>query len=674
MSAATSLPFHSPRVREALAEAVASEERRRGRREGRRGGEAPSSARGGATTAVPGRRRRASSDSSSDDAEGADGRAGEDDASSSSSSSDDNDEEEGDNNELPTTNGEAAAPAAPSGDGGRPRKKDKKAPGGDAARRRMGKAPSVLLPLGDAAEADGADDEEGARRSTRRALEVPRALLPPSVPRDDVRAAAASLLASWDRLRDSATVVVVLIRSGRFAAAVYSLQLSKRSSDPNDAEPAMTAVAHKTSTRYTTRRGQGGSQSQHDQSKSKAKSVGAQLRREGEKQLREDARSTWREWRRRGYLDDAAECFFVSCPKGMRREYLFGGDDALTEKDDERIRSVPLDVGRPSMDATRAVLDCLLSCGMRDMTEEEIREVDETADAETHAFASAKLSADDHVIRSRSENQEGAKPEESTEGPATPEAPPLTPLHEAVVEGDLKRLLELLTLIEESEERDATQEDDAEQSSSLDYDVNTPGGPDGLTPLHAAAASSDPSAPALLDALLIRGRADPCAIDARGRPPYSLASSDKVREVFRKARGTLGEDRCRWDDDAKVGPALTEEDLEAKKAKEREKKRRQRARQKERKAKEKKEAQEEAAREEEEARKKKEEEDAKRARDGLKPKTSSATNVCDFCQKVAKGKRRAQMFLRLEYVYCSTDCVRRHQRELAAAAAVARMG
>ena len=71
---------------------------------------------------------------------------------------------------------------------------------------------------------------------------------------------------------------------------------------------------------------------------------------------------------------------------------------------------------------------------------------------------------------------------------------------------------------------------------------------------------------------------------------------------------------------------------------------------------------------------KKEEEDARRVRAGLKPKTSAASNACDFCQKVVRGKRRSQMFQRLDFAYCSTECVRRHQRELTAAAATARLG
>ena len=143
------------------------------------------------------------------------------------------------------------------------------------------------------------------------------------------------------------------------------------------------------------------------------------------------------------------------------------------------------------------------------------------------------------------------------------------------------------------------------------------------------------------------------------------------------ARGTLGEEYCQWDEEAKVGPALSDSDLQLKKAKALEKKRRQRARQKETRAIEKVEAERSQAEEQARLEKLKEEEDAKRIRDGLKPKPLSATsnsNVCDFCQMIVKGKRRSQMFHRLDYAYCSTECVKRHQRELMAAAATARLG
>eukprot|EP00956_Cyclotella_meneghiniana_P036005 scaffold120219_cov27-Cyclotella_meneghiniana.AAC.1 len=80
--------------------------------------------------------------------------------------------------------------------------------------------------------------------------------------------------------------------------------------------------------------------------------MGAQLRREGERQLRNDVVSTWKEWKRLGYVDNNV-CLgvWMSVPKVMRKEYLF--DDVneenalLLDKNDERIRSIPLDYGRP---------------------------------------------------------------------------------------------------------------------------------------------------------------------------------------------------------------------------------------------------------------------------------------------------------------------------------------
>jgi len=36
-------------------------------------------------------------------------------------------------------------------------------------------------------------------------------------------------------------------------------------------------------------------------------------------------------------------------------------------------------------------------------------------------------------------------------------------------------------------------------------------------------------------------------------------------------------------------------------------------------------------------------------------------NVCDYCQSISHGKTRSEMYARLEYVYCSTQCTRSHQ-------------
>jgi len=39
-------------------------------------------------------------------------------------------------------------------------------------------------------------------------------------------------------------------------------------------------------------------------------------------------------------------------------------------------------------------------------------------------------------------------------------------------------------------------------------------------------------------------------------------------------------------------------------------------------------------------------------------------NVCDYCQSISHGKIRSEMYARLEYVYCSTQCTRSHQVRL----------
>ena len=49
-----------------------------------------------------------------------------------------------------------------------------------------------------------------------------------------------------------------------------------------------------------------------------------------------------------------------------------------------------------------------------------------------------------------------------------------------------------------------------------------------------------------------------------------------------------------------------------------------------------------------------------------------AENACDFCGTLVR--RASDMFNRLDWKYCSSACVQKHQRELAAAAVMARLG
>eukprot|EP00571_Detonula_confervacea_P015574 CAMPEP_0172308292 /NCGR_PEP_ID=MMETSP1058-20130122/8937_1 /TAXON_ID=83371 /ORGANISM="Detonula confervacea, Strain CCMP 353" /LENGTH=688 /DNA_ID=CAMNT_0013020675 /DNA_START=38 /DNA_END=2104 /DNA_ORIENTATION=- len=688
MPLSPSVPFYSSQVHEALVEIISNHEERVDGPASLASADdhLPSSFTTIEGTAIRGKWTEGYESSSSTD-DDADNNAGSDDDDSSTTSSRSLLEAVEEN--QPT----ATADANRQGKGKQHGKKSKNKKSKDGVLQKMGKAPSILLPF-DVTNNDNAKKKKknSSALANRKALEIPNVLLPTNYLRDNpnwkVSSVAKTLLSTWDQLSSNnnhdnsasssssnnpPTILVVLLQSGRFAAAAFSLQQNQQ----HPKSTPMKMLAHKTSTRYTVRKGQGGSQSSHDQSKNKANSIGAQLRREGEKQLRGDVQGTWKEWKRLGYVQRAM-WVYVSCPKGMRRDYLFDDDagGGLLGKSDDRFRSVPLDVGKPTMDATAAVLECVLSCSVREMTQEEKGKMEGLAVVDDTWSNGKESTTKDVGANDEKKGEMKESSEESANAVVEVEVPSLTPLHEAVLDGDLPRLIELLKLLDETEELVVDDPRSTDQSTpvSFGYDVNTAGGVDHQTPLHLASYSSHPNATSLLNALLIQGHANPCALDTRGRPPYFLASSDKHREAFRLARGTLGEEYCPWDDDAKVGPSLSEADVQLKNAKAQEKKRRQRARQKEKKANEKTAAAETAAKEREELEKKKQEEDAKRTRDGLKPKTSAATNVCDFCQKVMKGKRRSQMFQRLEYAYCSTECVKRHQRELMAAAATSRMG
>jgi hypothetical protein len=456
-----------------------------------------------------------------------------------------------------------------------------------------------------------------------RVLELPSSLLGKEDRRPDILARDKCryfLNLSEKMQKEKAPVVVLLLRSGRFAGGVFQ---------------GDRCVTHRAFQRYTVRKGQGKSQSSQDNSKSKAKSVGAQLRRAGEQSLKEDIHATVLEWKE--YIQKAS-LILLSCPKTMKTTIFADVVRDVVSRDDARIRKIPFDVGRPTFDSVCVSHEVLMGVVVRE------------------AIVETKVSEEPQLTEEVKEDViSKPTPLEEKEEIAIP----LTPLHEASRDGDLPSILDIIS----------------KEENTMQIDRHA--GPDFMTPLHYAAESSqrvDPAtAAACVSALLIQGRANPGIIDARTRASYFLASHDKVREAFRRARAILGEDHCDWNE-AKVGPPLTEDDIEARKEKEAEKKRKKKARAKEKKAQEKDHMEEMEQRKKEEEEQKKRAEDAKRVRDCLQPKARNATNICDFCQKVCKGKQRTQMFKRLDYNYCSTDCLNKHKRELMAKAAMSRFG
>mmetsp|Transcript_1417 Transcript_1417/g.3342 ORF Transcript_1417/g.3342 Transcript_1417/m.3342 type:complete len:855 (+) Transcript_1417:24-2588(+) len=584
--------------------------------------------------------------------------------------------------------------------------------------RNMGSPPSVLVPLpqqddddeDDNDEEDGEEQHEQQRQQEKQQQEqeqeqhqqaaaIPTALLPPGNADWTPISICRTCLDLNHALRiHNRPVIVLLLRSGRFAGGVF---VSRSSTSHDDGTGTTTATStttttstclhHRVCARYTVRRGQGGAQSALDGSKGKARSTGAQLRRAGEASLRHDVATTLAEWRT--YIDNAA-LILLSCPKTMRRGlHEEGKTSQFLSRNDGRIRKVPLDVGRPTYESVCAVYEIMTSITVRHLSERE-RIVMERGGGgggtSTGGSASFDLSTEEAAEGDRAASSK-AKAKDDDAAAAQPRAAkpkpvvPLTPLHEAAAAADIIRLTELLSLNDVADETVQNDDNDGEHNNDDNKDegeaaaaadmIDSRAGADLQTPLHLAASLADQDLSVqCVTALLVQGRANPCVVDGRNRPPYFVAEHERVRDAFRSARAVLGEEHCDWDGGAKVPPALTQDDVQRKKDKAAEKKRRQRARQKERKAAERAEEEARMKKEKEEAEARKQEEDAKRIRAGLKPKTTTASNACDYCQKVCRGKSRAQMFSRLEFVYCSTDCVRKHQRELTAAAATARFG
>jgi len=413
------------------------------------------------------------------------------------------------------------------------------------------------------------------------------------------------------------------------------------------------------------------------------------MRRAGEGKLREDLVEVLTRWREEEEVSGAGAgalegcgLFFVSVSKTLvggfwedvetalggsgshGKQSSKGGGGGREEigliKGGDWVRNIPMDFGRPSFDACRAVYDHMMRCTV-------VKIKFDCAPQGTNKPTTTTTVVDKTVA-------EDSKGSSTTNSRTEFEDIPLTPLHEAARDGNHNQLLLLLT-----------NTDGNGYCSSVD--VNTRAGPKLMTPLHYAASSTPPSPttttnynPAnCITTLLLHHNADPSLLDSHGRPPYYLSSTEAIRIAFRTARATLGEDTpYEWDDGgAKVGPPLTQDDVTKRNQKAKEKKRRQRKGKKNRKKVEREE--EELVKKEEEAEKEKVrmEEESRRVRAGLAAKKKDGGGVkegmeCDFCQKVCVGKRRVQMFTRLSFVYCTVECVNRHKRELMAAAATAR--
>ena len=152
--------------------------------------------------------------------------------------------------------------------------------------------------------------------------------------------------ASLVSLSTCSKVLIILLRSGALSHCLFT---------------NATISHHATKCHYTVRKGQGGSQSSNDKGKGKANSMGAQLRRDGERKTREDSRAI-------GCGEDI-DLIVIGCPKVMRGGLL--SDLGLT-KDDARLR-VLRGGYKVKFEECKRVFKDVMRVEVRPMNEEEVR-------------------------------------------------------------------------------------------------------------------------------------------------------------------------------------------------------------------------------------------------------------------------------------------------------------
>ncbi|PKK80939.1 hypothetical protein RhiirC2_723275 [Rhizophagus irregularis] len=138
---------------------------------------------------------------------------------------------------------------------------------------------------------------------------------------------------------------MLMIRGGHFAALILDITANTKVTNAKEVK----VIVHKTFHRYTTRRKQGGSQASNDNTKGKAKSAGAELRRYNESALQKSIRVLIEQWKS---MIEESELIFIHAP-GNNKNIIYNYEGAVLKKDDRRIRSFPFSTKRPTFTELR---------------------------------------------------------------------------------------------------------------------------------------------------------------------------------------------------------------------------------------------------------------------------------------------------------------------------------
>eukprot|EP00605_Chrysophyceae_sp_TOSAG23-4_P002922 GSChrysophyteH1.ASY1.ANO1.3217.1 assembled CDS len=427
-------------------------------------------------------------------------------------------------------------------------------------------------------------------------------------------------LQPWHRLHQSLmtvsqapTWVVLILRSGKFAGAVYHKS---------------TMLEHKTFRRYTRRGKAGGAQSSYDKKGAAAKSAGAQMRRAGEQALREDVQKLLTLWK--SHLEEAS-MVLVSVPKTMR-EVLFEGRDYSLSKADPRVMYMPFMVRSPTIAEVQNIYTkCTSIVFVRksQQFQQSNRSPKEKGSAKPESILSTIAEVDDaldalaiesvqqiesllqslreqrsqrrlakRTSRVRRDNVQLQQEELEREFEAEVCLPSVA-LFRAIDNGNVTAINSTLSALPAGmpglirQDSGGSVASNWSRSTEGDWDrVSVLAKPENLTslasPLHYAAMHGKHEC---VRSLLLYG-ANPCALDARGRSTYAVAKDKITRDAFRRCRAEMEPTEAKdgesspslfmWDwDSAGVGPPLYSADEEASRqaAKEKEKARKKRAKQ-----------------------------------------------------------------------------------------------
>lgn len=330
-----------------------------------------------------------------------------------------------------------------------------------------------------------------------------------------------------------------MIGGGHFAGMLVSLtpKLTKKAGVE---DRTATVIAHKTFHRYTTRRKQGGSQSANDNAKGNAHSAGSSIRRYNETALIEEIRALLLDWKE---LIDTAELIFVRASGSTNRRTLFGPyEGQVLNSRDERIRGFPFN--------TRRATQSELMRAFVELTRVKVQEIDEAAEArkveEAARIATAKAEA--------SANGKASAPKAAKLSKQDEEAA----LHTQQIQALIRRSKApgLLSYIQSNSIKPDF------RFFPLDLNHHAP------TPLLLAASSNSP---ACVSALLLKAGADPTVRNEDGKSAFDVAGDRATRDSFRLARSQLGESKWSWDQ-AGIPAALSQADVDARMAREKEEK------------------------------------------------------------------------------------------------------